>query len=252
MPGTIIKTKFSTATATPASDALSVGEQAYSFLTGGSGDRLYIGQLVTSGGITSVEAVQIGGKYYTDIVNAATSANTVSTLVKRDASGNFSAGTISAALSGNATTATTWATPRTLSLTGDATASLASVDGSAAVSAALTLAINVSTSKMISNAIECQFLSIKKPVDVMEYWTNEVIEVTKVNKVQILNCYSDLLKMMNELLKIKPADNEIDNLDEIRDKIIKTLYNELRRHTVLPFTSMIGNYTHSSNKEQKL
>ena len=51
---------------------------------------------------------------------------------------------------------------------------------------------------MISNAIECQFLSIKKPVDVMEYWTNEVVEVTKVNKVQILNCYSDLLKMMNE------------------------------------------------------
>ena len=51
---------------------------------------------------------------------------------------------------------------------------------------------------MISNAIECQFLSIKKPIDVMEYWTNEVVEVTKVNKVQILNCYSDLLKMMNE------------------------------------------------------
>lgn len=64
--------------------------------------------------------------------------------------------------------------------------------------------------------------------------------------------HTELLKMMNELLKIKPADNEIDNLDEIRDKIIKTLYNELRRHTVLPFTSMIGNYTHSSNKEQKL
>ena len=140
MPGTIIKTKFSTATATPASDALSVGEQAYSFLTGGSGDRLYIGQLVTSGGITSVEAVQIGGKYYTDIVNAATNANTASTLVKRDGSGNFSAGTISAALTGNASTATAWATPRTLSLTGDATASLASVDGTAAVSAALTLA----------------------------------------------------------------------------------------------------------------
>ena len=140
MPGTIIKTKFSTATATPASDALSVGEQAYSFLTGGSGDRLYIGQLVTSGGITSVEAVQIGGKYYTDIVNAATNANTASTLVKRDGSGNFSAGTISAALTGNASTATAWATPRTLSLTGDATASLTSVDGTAAVSAALTLA----------------------------------------------------------------------------------------------------------------
>jgi hypothetical protein len=136
MSGTIIKTKFSTATATPASDALSVGEQAYSFLTGGSGDRLYIGQLI--GG--AVEAVQIGGKYYTDIVNAATNANTASTLVKRDGSGNFSAGTITGALTGNASTATAWATARTLSLTGDATASLASVDGTAAVSAALTLA----------------------------------------------------------------------------------------------------------------
>jgi len=136
MAGTIIKTKFSTVTATPASDVLSVGEQAYSFLTGGSGDRLYIGQLVSG----HVEAIQIGGKYYTDIVNAATNANTVSTLVKRDASGNFSAGIITASLTGNATTATAWATPRTLSLTGDATASLASVDGTAAVSAALTLA----------------------------------------------------------------------------------------------------------------
>ena len=39
--------------------------------------------------------------------NAATSANTASTIVKRDASGNFSAGTITATLAGNAATATT-------------------------------------------------------------------------------------------------------------------------------------------------
>jgi hypothetical protein len=38
--------------------------------------------------------------------NVATSANTVNAIVKRDASGNFSAGTITANLSGNATTAT--------------------------------------------------------------------------------------------------------------------------------------------------
>lgn len=37
----------------------------------------------------------------------ATNANTASTIVKRDASGNFSAGTITASLSGNASTATT-------------------------------------------------------------------------------------------------------------------------------------------------
>ena len=44
------------------------------------------------------------------------------------------------ALTGNASTATKWATARNLSLTGDATATLSAVDGSAAVSAALTLA----------------------------------------------------------------------------------------------------------------
>lgn len=44
------------------------------------------------------------------------------------------------ALVGNATTATTWATARNLSLTGDASATISSVDGSANVSGALTLA----------------------------------------------------------------------------------------------------------------
>jgi hypothetical protein len=39
--------------------------------------------------------------------NSATNANTADTIVKRDASGNFSAGTITANLDGNATTATT-------------------------------------------------------------------------------------------------------------------------------------------------
>jgi hypothetical protein len=48
--------------------------------------------------------------------------------------------TISGSIDGNAVTATKWATARNLSLTGDATATLTSVDGSANVSAALTLA----------------------------------------------------------------------------------------------------------------
>ena len=43
----------------------------------------------------------------------ATSANTVSKVVARDASGNFSAGTITAALSGNATSATSATTATT-------------------------------------------------------------------------------------------------------------------------------------------
>lgn len=48
--------------------------------------------------------------------------------------------TISGSVSGNAGTATAWATARNLDLTGDATATLTGVDGTANVSAALTLA----------------------------------------------------------------------------------------------------------------
>jgi len=55
--------------------------------------------------------------------NAATNLNTASAIVRRDASGNFTAGTITAALSGNATTATTAgsATSFTGALAGDVT-----------------------------------------------------------------------------------------------------------------------------------
>lgn len=219
--------KRSTSTATPT--ALSNGELAYS----ASSNKLFVGR--PGGGTGDIDA--IGGKYYTDIIDTAASANTASKLVLRDGSGNFSAGTITAsltgnvtgnltgnvtgntsgsaltvtqaaqtaitslgtltalqvdnlningntisstsgalnltpttgsaivldgtvsvdagvvtgatsitstsfvgALTGNAATATKWATARNLSLTGDGTATLSSVDGTAAVSAALTLA----------------------------------------------------------------------------------------------------------------
>lgn len=49
-------------------------------------------------------------------LSSATSANTANTLVKRDASGNFSVGTITGALTGNAGTATKLVTARTLTL----------------------------------------------------------------------------------------------------------------------------------------
>jgi len=71
-----------------------------------------------TGTVTSVT----GGTYLTGgtitttgtLAVDATSANTASKVVARDASGNFSAGTITAALSGNATTATTLQTARTI------------------------------------------------------------------------------------------------------------------------------------------
>lgn len=73
------------------------------------------------------------------ILDGATNSNTASKIVKRDASGNFSAGTITATLSGNASTASKLATARTISATGDATGST-TFDGSVNSSMALALA----------------------------------------------------------------------------------------------------------------
>jgi len=135
-----IQIKRSSSSNAPGS-SLAAGELAYAAT--GSVSRLFIGHPDgTTGNLV------IGGKEYVDTLNAATDANTASTLVLRDASGDFSAGTITATFSGNITgdvtgnadTATSWATARDLSLTGDGTATLSGVDGTANVSAALTLA----------------------------------------------------------------------------------------------------------------
>ena len=127
-------------------------------------------------GSATFTADQAGASTFT-VTSNATNANTASTIVARDASGNFTAGTITAVLSGNASTATAlqtartiggvsfdgtaninlpgvntagnqdtsgnaatatqWATTRTISLTGDVTGS-ASIDGSANISISTT------------------------------------------------------------------------------------------------------------------
>jgi hypothetical protein len=90
-------------------------------------------------GSATFTANQSSGSTFT-VASNATNANTGSTIVFRDASGDFSAGTITAALSGNATTATTLATARTIAISGDVTGTATSFNGSAniAISAAIT------------------------------------------------------------------------------------------------------------------
>jgi hypothetical protein len=206
---------------------LAAGELAYSAANPGTtagGGRLYIGT-GTETNFDAINHVVIGGKYFTDIIDAATNTAVNGTLVKRaadsntaylniignvtgsvtggitgnitgdvtsngesvfnnitvsgkltgnivgdiyasdgvtkildngigananfigsvlgDVTGNVTGnvvGNVTGNLTGNASTATTWLTPRNLSLTGDATATLANVNGGASVSAAITLA----------------------------------------------------------------------------------------------------------------
>lgn len=86
--------KRSTSTAVPTS--LTNGELAYSSVGNG---KLFIGR--PGGEAGDVDA--IGGKYFTDIISGATDAATVSTLVLRDASGDFAANMITSDLTGAVT-----------------------------------------------------------------------------------------------------------------------------------------------------
>lgn len=129
----IVRIKRSSTSGNPTT--LAAGELAYSGLTdngSNGGDRLYVGFGTETAGNAANHFV-IGGKYFTDIIDGATDANTANKLVKRDGSGNFSAGTITANLSGNASTASSaaaWTTGRTITIDGDVDGSASGVDGS--------------------------------------------------------------------------------------------------------------------------
>lgn len=98
---TIIQIKRSSGVNAPTTSDLLEGEMAYAQDASGNGANavLYIESM--EGGSAAIHAV--GGKKYTAAVDAATNANTASTIVKRDSSGNFSAGTITADLTGDVT-----------------------------------------------------------------------------------------------------------------------------------------------------
>ena len=117
MANTVIQLKWSEVTASPTT--LNVAEPAYSNTSG----KLYVGG-------TNQTPILIGGKYYVDRVDEATSSNTANVIVKRDSEGAFSASYVRANLYGNANSATILKTARTISVTGDVDANSVSFDGS--------------------------------------------------------------------------------------------------------------------------
>ena len=79
--------------------------------------------------------INVGGQYYTSTLDAATSANTAGTLVKRDSNNNFYGG-----LYGNANTSTALLNSRNFSISGgDITAAAVGFDGTGAVTLSASL-----------------------------------------------------------------------------------------------------------------
>lgn len=115
---TVIQIKRSANATAPSTTNLEEGELAYSYDSAGNGANaiLYI-EALDSGASPVIH--KLGGKYYTDIIDAATNTNTGNTLVKRDTNGDFLAGNITARLYGTSNAAVQLLTPRLINLSGD-------------------------------------------------------------------------------------------------------------------------------------
>lgn len=131
MPNTILLKRSSTASSVPAAASLQAGELAVNL----ADQKLYS---KTAGGTV----VQVGfGNLTSAMVTAAlgfTPYNSTNPSGYITASGSITGS--SGSCTGNAATATRWATGRTIALTGDVTGTSAAFDGSAALSFAATLA----------------------------------------------------------------------------------------------------------------
>lgn len=79
--------------------------------------------------------------------------------------------------------------------------------------AALTLALNVSTSGKLSKSINCDYLShLVNPMseDCLGWWISEVVKQTEVNLHTVQECYRLMLTMLNdsEILKNKLQEDQ--------------------------------------------
>jgi hypothetical protein len=110
------------------------------------------GSSATVGGSDVLTKKQADIDYIVSLAGGgADSANVANKVVKRDASGNFAAGTITAALTGNASTASTLATPRAIALSGDVSGTV-NFDGSAGVTITTTLNTAFATDAEVATA----------------------------------------------------------------------------------------------------
>lgn len=126
-------------------------------------------------------------------ISDATNANTANMIVKRDASGNFSAGTITSSLSGNASTASKLQTARSIGLTGDVSGS-GNFDGTSNLSITANLSntgITAGTYKSVTVDAKGRITSGSNPntrdgfglTDI--YTKTEVDNKTSLNRVDI-------------------------------------------------------------------
>jgi hypothetical protein len=174
----------------------------------------------------------------------ATNANTASKVVARDASGNFSAGTITASLSGNATTATTASTSTNVVCTENnstnETTYLVFVDGATGDQGAETdtaLTYNPSTDTLTAgNFNSSSDINLKKDIEVIQNATEILKEINgvkfswKENDVKSVGVIAqDVEKVLPELVQTTDKETKTVNYDGLIGVLIEAIKDQQRQ-----------------------
>ena len=164
---------------------------------------------------TKLATIATAGKV-SNSATTATSANTANAIVARDGSGNFSAGTITAALTGNASTATTAGTVTTAAqsaITSVGTLTSLTVSGATA-----TGALTVTGAVTATGDITAFFTSDKRHKNNIQTIPNALEKVTKLNGVTW-----EWNDDVNEVTKSTPKTGLIaQEVQEVLPEVVKT------------------------------
>ena len=195
-----------TLTATVTADATALGTDT----TGN-----YVAAGAVSGSGLSGSASSEGATF--TVTSNATNANTASTIVFRDASGNFSAGTISAALTGNASTATTAGTVTTAAQT--AITSVGTLTALTVSGATATGALTVTGSITASGEITAYFSDERLKMDISPIQG-------ALNKVMAIGGYTYKANELAHTLGVSRYDNQIGLLAGEVEAVMPELVTE--------------------------
>jgi hypothetical protein len=213
MANTVIQLKYSNVTSVP--PTLNVAEPAYSNVS----NKLWIDD--------GTGVVAIGGKYYTAIIDAATSAATANTLVVRNATGSASFNVVTANIfAGNAATASKWLAPIDLGLAGDATGNV-SIDGSTNV----TLTVDLTASGVTADTY-----GGTSSIPVITIGTDG--RITSASNVSVATNLSiagdtgtDTLSILNETLTFVGGDGITSVVDPAGNNVAFSVDNTVIRTT---------------------
>ena len=204
MANTVIQLKWSEVTNTPAT--LNVAEPAYS----NTSNKLFIG-------LSDSSVIAIGGKYYTDIIDAATAQDTGDTLVLRDADGSFSANIITAnGITANVTgSADSLTTARWFNINGDVDDSNTSFNGTANVDITLELKNTGVTSGVYGGSSDIPVLTI-----------DEDGRITGASNASITtslgiaaNTGTDTIALASDTLTFEGLDGVVTEIDATANKV---------------------------------